>query len=31
MKSFTVTFSPVAIGDVEQTVDYYEKKTNGTG
>ena len=31
MKSFTVTFSPVAIDDVEQTVDYYEKQQPGIG
>jgi ParE toxin of type II toxin-antitoxin system, parDE len=31
MKSFTVIFSPDAIDDVEQTVDYYEKKQPGLG
>ena len=29
MKSLTVTFSPVAIDDIEQTFDYYEKQQPG--
>lgn len=31
MKNFTVIFSPVAIDDVVQAVDYYEKKQTGLG
>lgn len=31
MKSFTVTFSQVAIDDGEHTVDYYEKASTRTG
>lgn len=31
MKSYTVIFSPVAIEDVEQAVDYYEKQQPGLG
>jgi hypothetical protein len=31
MKSFTVIFSPIAIDDAEQAVDYYEEKQNGLG
>lgn len=31
MKSFTIIFSPVALDDVEQTVDYYEKQQAGLG
>jgi len=31
MKSFTVTFSPFAIDDVEQIVNYYEKQQPGLG
>ena len=31
MKSFTVIFSPVAIDDLEQAVDYYEEKQAGLG
>ena len=31
MKSFTVIFSPVAIDDLEQAVDYYEEKQTGMG
>ena len=31
MKSFTVIFSPVAIDDVEKTVDYYEEQQPGLG
>jgi len=31
MKSFTVIFSPVAIDDVEQTFEYYEKQQPGLG
>lgn len=31
MKSFTFIFSPVAIENVEQAVDYYEKKQTGLG
>ena len=29
MKSFTVTFLPLAIDDIEQTLDYYEKQQPG--
>jgi toxin ParE1/3/4 len=31
MKTFNVIFSPVAIDDAEQAVDYYEKKQTGLG
>jgi plasmid stabilization system protein ParE len=31
MKNFTIVFSPVAIDDAEETVDYYEKKQPGLG
>ena len=31
MKSFTVTFSPVAIAEIEDTIDYYEKHQTGLG
>jgi toxin ParE1/3/4 len=31
MKIFTVIFSPVAIDDVEQAVNYYEGKQTGLG
>ncbi len=31
MKSFIVIFSPVAIDDVEQTIDYYEEQQFGLG
>jgi len=31
MKRITVIFSPVAIDDVEQAVDYYEEKQTGPG
>lgn len=31
MKTFTVIFSPVAIDDAEQAVDYYEEKQTGLG
>ncbi len=31
MKSFIVIFSPVAIDEVEQTIDYYEERQSGLG
>ncbi len=31
MKKFIVTFSPVAIEDIEQTFDYYERQQPGLG
>ncbi len=31
MKTFTVIFSPVAIDDAEQAVDYYEEKQTRLG
>lgn len=31
MKTFTVIFSPVAIDDAEQAVDYYQEKQTGLG
>ena len=31
MKSFTVGFSPIAIDDVQQAVDYYEEQQQGLG
>lgn len=29
MKIFTVIFSPVALYDIDQAVDYYEKQQSG--
>lgn len=31
MKNFTIIFSPVAMDDVEQAVDYYEEKQSNLG
>ena len=31
MKNFAVIFSPIAIDDAEQAVDYYEEKQAGLG
>ncbi len=31
MKSFTIIFSPVALDDIDQSVDYYEKQQPSLG
>jgi len=31
MKRYTVVFSPMAIDDIEQTVEYYQKQQPGPG
>lgn len=31
MKNFTVTFSPLALDDIEQASDYYEQRQRGLG